>query len=286
VDIAQKGEFLVAPGRESQLITAFVELAETLVRDFDAADLFHNLVGHAVDVLHLEAAGLMLSDQRGTLQVVASSSERTRLLELLQLETNTGPCLECFQTGQPVSVPDLAAPPDRWPLFVERALRDTYAAVHALPLRLGDQVIGVLNLLATVAGELTSEELRLGRALADLATVGVVHDLADREPARVAEQVQRTLLGRLAIEQAKGLIAEAGSLDMDDAFARLRTYARSNRLRLAELSRQIVDGTVKAADVLTQGAVSPATSPSQRPPATRGRPPARNSTTGTSTTRS
>jgi transcriptional regulator with GAF, ATPase, and Fis domain len=248
---------MVAPGRENQLINAFVELADTLVSDFDVADMLHGLVGHCVDLLDLEAAGLLLSDQRGSLQVVASSTERTRLLELFQLETNSGPCLECFRTGEPVSAPDLAATPVRWPLFVQRAREEGYAAVHALPMRLRDNIIGALNLFTATAGELPEDDLQVAQALADVATIGILQEREIHQGEMIVEQLQGALNSRVVIEQAKGLIAEAGTLDMDEAFARLRRYARSNSSRLAEVAHQLVDGSLGTSDVLAERHAAP-----------------------------
>ena len=103
--------------REQMLAATFVELADTLVADFDVVDFLHGLADRCVRLLEVDAAGLMLADQRGSLRVVASSSEQARLVELFQLQHEEGPCLECFQTGLPVSEPDLAAARQRWPSF-------------------------------------------------------------------------------------------------------------------------------------------------------------------------
>jgi GAF domain-containing protein len=234
----------------SQLVSAFVELADTLVGDFDVSDLLHGLVGHCVDLLEVEAAGLLLSDQRGSLQVVASSAERTRLLELFQLETNDGPCLDCFRTGKPVSVPDLSTEPTRWPQFTERARAEGYAAVHALPMRLRDEVIGALNLFNGTPGDLPIDDLLVAQSLADVATIGILQERAIHQSEVIVEQLQGELNSRIVIEQAKGLIAEAGGLDMDEAFARLRVHARNTSTRLGEVARRLVEGKLKVASVL------------------------------------
>src|SRR5215211_265111 len=126
---------------EQQLAEAFVEMADTLVDDFDLMEFLHLLTDRCVRVLDVSAAGLLLTDQRGALRVVAASTEQTRLLELFQLQTDQGPCLDCFRTGQPVAIADLADATDRWPRFVAEARQTGFAAVHALPMRLRTEVI-------------------------------------------------------------------------------------------------------------------------------------------------
>jgi transcriptional regulator with GAF, ATPase, and Fis domain len=228
---------------ERQVAEVFVELADTLVDDFDLIDFLHRLTERCVDLLDVSAAGLLLTDQRGALQVVAASTERTRLLELLQLQTDQGPCPECFHTGRPVTVIDLAGTAGRWPAFVVAAQRIGFASVHALPMRLRTDVIGALNLFDTRVGALSADTVRLGQALADVATIGLLQARAISRRDTIAEQLQGALNSRVIIEQAKGVLAERRGLDMDQSFALLRTTARSTNRRLSELARDVVDGS-------------------------------------------
>jgi GAF domain-containing protein len=227
---------------EIQLADVVVEMADTLVDDFDVIDFLHVLTERCVQLLGVSAAGLLLTDQRGTLQVVAASTERTRLLELFQLQTDQGPCLDCFHTGQPVSVPDLLSA-GRWPRFTVAAAEVGFAAVHALPMRLRAEVIGALNLFDTNPGALDEGRLRIGQALADVATIGLLQHRAILARDVLTEQLQTALNSRIMIEQAKGLLAERLHLDMAEAFAVLRGVARSQNRRLAELAQSIVDGS-------------------------------------------
>ena len=228
---------------ERQLAEAFVELADTLVDDFDVVDFLHQVTVRCAQVLGVSAAGVLLTDQRGALRVVAASTEQTRLLELLQLQTDQGPCPESFHTGRPISVADVSAEAGRWPRFAEEARRFGIASVHALPMRLRTEVIGTLNLFGARPGALDEGTLRLGQALADVATIGLLQARSIRLRETLAEQLQTALNSRIVIEQAKGVVAERRNLDMDQSFALLRDTARSSNRRLSELARAVVDGS-------------------------------------------
>ncbi len=239
-------------GREQVLIKAFVGLADTLVVDYDVIDLLDRLVAYSVALLDADAAGILLADAQGTLQVVATSNEESAMLELLQLQADQGPCVECFHTGVPVGVPDLAETGDRWPRFIAAiAERGTYRSVHALPLRLRGTAIGGLNLFHSQPGALPAADLALGQALADVATIGILQERAIRRGEVVHEQLQNALNSRVIIEQAKGVLAQQGNLAMDVAFDRLRRYARGRNLRLSDVARQVVDNDLAATVLAT-----------------------------------
>ena len=224
------------------LSDVFIEMADMLVDDFDLIDFLHTLTERCVQLLEVDAAGLLLTDDKGSLQVVAASSERTRLLELFQLQTAEGPCLDCFRSGRPISVDDLAKA-GRWPRFAATASEVGFAAVHALPMRLRTEVIGALNIFGAEPGALTTEKLRVGQSLADIATVGLLQQRAIRRRDIVTEQLQSALNSRVLIEQAKGLLAERLHVNVAEAFTILRSSARSRNRRLSELAQGLVDGT-------------------------------------------
>ncbi len=236
--------------RERDLADAFVDLADTLASDYDVTDLLYRLVEHSVTLLDAAEAGLLLTDQRGSLHVMASSDERTRLLELFQLQADEGPCLECYRTGEPVAVPDLREAIERWPRFAPAAIGEGYAAVHAVPLRLREEVIGALNLFSTHPGELPDDGLQVARALAAAATIGILHERAAHRREEVIGQLEGALNSRIVIEQAKGVLAERGGVEMDEAFRRLRAHARDTNTRLAQVARDVVDGSHDAESVL------------------------------------
>jgi len=240
----------VGSGREQLLSRAFVGLADTLVDDYDIIDLLDRLVSYSVELLAADAAGILLADSQHTLQVVASSREDAEVMELLQLQSDQGPCMECFRTGVPVSVSDLADAGGRWPVFVAAvAKRGAYRSVHALPLRLRGEAIGTLNLFHGQPGALPAADLALGQALADVATIGILQERAIRHSEVLTEQLQTALNHRVIIEQAKGVLAQHGDLTMAAAFDRLRRYARTHNARLSEVARKVVE-TDLAADVL------------------------------------
>jgi transcriptional regulator with GAF, ATPase, and Fis domain len=225
------------------LSETFVELTDTMVADFDVIDFLHVLTDRSVQLLDVSAAGLLLADPRGELRVVAASSEAARLVELFQLQNQQGPCLDCFRAGQPVTAADLAAAEQRWPRFAAAALQAGFGAVQALPMRLREQVIGALNLFRADAGAFAPEDIRIGQALADVATISLLHERNVRRTDTLNEQLQTALNSRVVIEQAKGKLAERLGLDMDQAFGLLREYARARNLRLSDLAQAVIDGT-------------------------------------------
>ncbi len=227
---------------QMEIADVLVELADTLVDDFDVIDFLHVLTQRCVQLLEVSAAGLLLTDAQGTLQVVAASTERTRLLELFQLQTDQGPCVDCFRTGRPVSVADLPAA-GRWPRFTAAAAEVGFAAVHAVPMRLRKEVIGALNFFGTQPGALDAGRLRMGQALADVATIGLLQQRAIHRRDVLSEQLQTALNSRIMIEQAKGVLAERLQVGMDRAFELLRSHSRSHNRRLSELAQAVVDGS-------------------------------------------
>ena len=250
-----------------RLVETFVELADTLVDDFDVIEFLHVLVDRSVELLDIDAAGLLLADQHGHLQVIASSNEHVRLLELFQLQNDEGPCLDAFATGVHVAETDLTTANARWPRFAPAAAVAGFVAVDALPMRLRDQVIGALNLFRTHTGALTGTALGTAQALVDVATIGLLQERAIRHQEVLTEQLQGALNSRVVIEQAKGLIAERLGIDMEAAFAALRNYARNNNMKLSQVANTVIAGRTATHDLL--GTSIPADSPSaggrQRP---------------------
>jgi len=244
--------------RERALAEAFVTLADTLVADYDVIDVLHQLTVECVELLRVDAAGLLLSDQRGNLQMAAASTERARVVELFQLQNDEGPCLDCFRTSRPIAAPDLRGMTE-WPRFIAHTLDSGFRSVHAVPMRLRTETIGALNLFGIEPRALGPNELRIAQALADVATIGILQERAIRRRDVLAEQLQLALNSRVIIEQAKGVLAERGQLEMDRAFELLRRHARSSRQRLSDVALGVVNRTI-AADVVL-GPLHGSTSP-------------------------
>ncbi len=245
---------MVAMSREQRLAETFVELADTLVADFDVIEFLQVMASRCVELLDVAAAGLVLADPGGSLQVVAASDERARLLELFEVQNDEGPCRECYVLGATVVNVDLEHARARWPRFAPQAIAGGFGSANALPLRLRSQVVGSLNLFHAGPGGLASHELRLAQALADAATIGILQQRTIRHGEVAAAQLQAALTSRIAIEQAKGVLAERLRISTDDAFRLLRTAARSHHLLLSDLARGIANGST---DITQLAATSP-----------------------------
>jgi transcriptional regulator with GAF, ATPase, and Fis domain len=226
--------------RERDIAEAFVSLATTLAEGYDVIELLSQLTADCARLLDIAAAGLLLADRNGVLHVLAASSEETRQLEVFQLQRDQGPCLDCFHSHAPVVVESLIREAHRWPQFAEAALNAGFRSVHAIPMLLRDNMLGALGLFGTTAGALNEADLRLGRAFADVASVALVQGRAAEDQVTVNVQLQRALTSRIILEQAKGILAQVGNLDMNAAFAALKQYARDHNLRLSELASSLV----------------------------------------------
>ncbi|MGI9016441.1 MAG: GAF and ANTAR domain-containing protein [Euzebya sp.] len=227
--------------REALLIDTFVELTDTMVSEFDVLDFLSGLASRCVELFDVTDAGLMLTDNDGDMRLAASSSHRIELLEILELQHDQGPCPDAFRTGAAVQSPDLLADLDRWPIFTRAALDAGFRSATALPLRLRDDVIGALNLIRTTPGTMPDGDIRAAQALADVATIGILQHRAMRESALLSEQLGYALKSRVAIEQAKGVIAHHLDITTNEAFDVLRSFARTNNRRLVDCAMGVVD---------------------------------------------
>jgi GAF domain-containing protein len=230
--------------RETVLARTMVELADNLVDDFDVVELLTTLADRCVEVLDVDAAGIMLAGPDGELHLMASSSESMRLVELFELQSHQGPCLDCFRTGRPVVNRDLTSDDPRWPRFAAVAVSEGFRAADAIPMRLRTNIIGALNLFRSTTGSLNDDDIAAAQALADIASIAIVQHRTAVDAQVLNQQLTGALTSRIVIEQSKGMIGERCQLPMDQAFALLRHHARRNNLRLADVARSIVDGTI------------------------------------------
>ena len=236
--------------REHEVVAAFVAVARSLAVGSDVMEVLSVLADDCARLLDVASAGLLLVDRAEVLHVVAASSEATHDLELFQLQREQGPCLDCYRTGTPVSAPELLLQAERWPQFVDAAAAAGFASVHAVPLRVGEQVLGTLGLFGTRAGAVPDADLVLAQGLADVASAALVHADEAADATRLATNLQHALNSRVVIEQAKGFVAHVGGLEMRDAFEALRRYARDRRLRVSDVCRAVVSRDLRADDVL------------------------------------
>lgn len=236
--------------REGSVTAAFVSIADSLVDDYDVVDMLEQLTGDCARLIAVESVGMLLADAEGVLQVAAASSKRMRLMELYQVQCREGPCLDCYRDGVPVLVADLDQERARWPDFVTVAREVGYASVHAVPIRLRENVLGALGLFGTAPGALSDEDLALARALAHVGAIALVTNKATADAAEVNAQLQTALDSRVLIEQAKGLLSEQAGIDMDTAFVLLRRYAREHNTRLQDLAQALVARELPARQVL------------------------------------
>jgi GAF domain-containing protein len=225
--------------RETRVLDAVVSLVDTLLEDFDVVDLLTELTERCAELLDVSAAGFLLADPLGQLRLLAATSEQARDLELFQLQADEGPCVECYATGQPVSIADLEAALARWPRFVPAALDAGFASVHAVPMRAAGIVLGALGLFGTEPGELNEADRLVAQTLAHIACVAILQEHAPT-PATVMPQLRAALASRVIVEQAKGFLREILDVSVEDAFALLRSYARANGEHLTDVARRLI----------------------------------------------
>ena len=224
-----------------RLATIFVEVADTLVDDFDLIEFLHMLTGRVVTLVDAAGVGLLLADSKGRLDLIAGSDDNVKLVELFQLQAHEGPCRDAFRTARPVVNVDLEGAAGRWPRFAPRAAAAGFQSVHAFPLKLRSHVIGALNVFGGTTGEeFAAADVAVMQALADVATIGLLQERAIHRSEVVTEQLQGALNSRIAIEQAKGAVAQAAGITVDEAFAVIRSYARRQRRKLTEIAQEII----------------------------------------------
>ena len=225
--------------RETRVLDAVVSLVDSLLDDFDVVALLTELTERCTQLLDIESAGFLLADPLGQLRLLAATSERARELELFQLQSDEGPCVDCYTTGRPVSVADLQAASQRWPRFVPAALEGGFASVHAVPMRAAGIVLGALGLFGTRPGDLTGADLSVGQTLAHIACVAILQEHPPT-PATVIPQLRTALTGRVVVEQTKGFLRESLDVSVEEAFTLLRTYARGSGEHLTDVARRLM----------------------------------------------
>ncbi|SPM42884.1 GAF domain, partial [Mycobacterium numidiamassiliense] len=237
--------------RETRVLDAVVSIADSLLDDFDVVDLLTGVTERCAELLDIEAAGFLLADPLNQLRLLAATSEQTRELELFQLQADEGPCVDCYSTGQPVSVADVQEVLHRWPQFVPAAVDAGFASVHALPMRAAGIVLGALGLFGTRRGELNEADLLVAQTLAHIACVALLRESAPT-PSTVMPHLRSALTGRVIVEQAKGLLHELLDVSVEEAFTLMRTYARASGEHLTEVARRLMMDRYSRLLILTE----------------------------------
>lgn len=223
-----------------RIAETFVELADTLVDEFDVLDLLHVLSSRCVELLDVDAAAILLANPAGRLTPMVATSREARLLDRFQLDREDGPGLDCFRIGSAVAVERLDEADSRWPGFAREATACGFRSVMALPMRMREDTIGVLSLLAGPGtGPMAVREAGVGQAMADAATLAILQYRLTEDLRVTNEQLQRALDSRVLIEQGKGVLATRLQVSEDEAFRLLRERARTTRRRLTEVADEV-----------------------------------------------
>ncbi len=238
--------------REIRIGQVFVQLADTMVNDFDVAELMLQLADACLELLQVDAAGLMLVDASGGLRLVASAPDMMHDLEVFELQSDEGPCLDTIRTGKAVTNVDVHQAKERWPRFTAEALAAGIRSTHALPLRLRGDLIGAVNLFSKAEQQLSDGDVALGQALADVATIALLQQRSIRDHSILAEQLQVALNTRILIEQAKGVLAERSGLHPADTLHYLRSYARNSGQPLQSIARQVIEGQIASTELIPE----------------------------------
>ena len=233
-----------------RLARTFAELADSLVEGFDVVDLLAHLGERCVELFDAAAAGLLVTDAQGALQMMAATSEAMELIEVYQLESSEGPGFDCYRTGEAIQVEDLASAADRWPRLVPIATGAGFRSAHTFPLRLRGRAIGALDLLRVTSGRLEPSEVVAAQALADVATIAILQHRAAADTQALADELHLALNSRIAIDQAKGVVAQQADVHVDEAFASLRVYARRHRRQLGAVAEDVIDGRIDVAELV------------------------------------
>lgn len=224
----------------SRLAAVLVEVADTLVKDFDLNEFIDNLAADTAALIGVDAVGVLLAGEDGDLAYMGASGEDAKALELLQLATREGPCVDSFLSGEPVIESNLGRSIERWPSFVPAALKANIHAVHAFPLRLRDQTIGGLNVFGRKPIDIAPEDVPSVQSLADLATIAILQAQSAERAENLTRQLQTALNRRVVVEQAKGALSRAHGVTVDQAWAMMRTTARAQQVSVTDLAQAIV----------------------------------------------
>ncbi|MGW0903191.1 ANTAR domain-containing protein [Streptomyces sp. NPDC002853] len=227
--------------REQHIARTFVELADTLVEDFDVIDFLHQMTVRCQELLDVTDAAVFLAHPNLNLHSPAPCDPSPALQDVVDAACRQGPAVDAHRTTRPVASLRLVDAAARWPQFTPHLLNAGYTLATALPMRLRQDNIGSLLLLHTGDRALNPDDLALAQALADAATIGLIQARTIRQQHTVNEQLHGALQSRIIIEQAKGVLAARSNVTLNQAFDVLRRYARQHRILLSRVARDVIE---------------------------------------------
>lgn len=230
-------ELLLDPSSGVELARTFVDLARSVNSGVDIVEVYSMLSDRCVQLLSVEACGILLIDPRGDLRVIGSSSHSAELLDLFQVQNDEGPCLVCCRTGESISDSELSEQ-GPWPRFAALVREHGFTEVHAVPLRARDVVLGALNLFAT--SPVGDEQLSIARAMADAATIALLQADPDVDAIVMSRRLHLAVETRMSVDQATGIVAQRFGISVDDALVRLRSVADGEGRRLGDVAGAVV----------------------------------------------
>ena len=225
------------------LLDSLERFAAALTSGYGIGDVLHNLTGEMGEVLNLSGAGVTLVHD-GRQRFVTAAVEAIATLERVQESFQKGPCIDAVASAVPVAMADIAEgdASSRWPEYTVAAKDAGIQAVAGIPMLAEGTAIGAVNLYDSQPRDWSSEDLRVAAIFASIATGYLAHASTARQQQRTAEQLEQALNTRLIIEQAKGVLANQREMTVDEAFRRLRNYAREHNARIHDVAREVVEG--------------------------------------------
>lgn len=210
----------------------------------DVAGSLAYIISSCQDVLDVDAVGVMVASRSARLQLLAASTHRAAELELHQSQIDEGPCVDAAADGVSVALSDQEAICRRWPIFGPAMIEAGFSAVHSAPLRVGSGQLGAMALFRRDPVPFDEAEDGAAQAYADLVTRAVT-GRPDVAPEDVAELVERALAGRVAIERAKGVVAQTSDVDLAEAYERVREKAAREGRTLTAAAADLIDSATR-----------------------------------------
>lgn len=214
------------------------EFSKKLLTDYDSHEVLEELAEHLTNLLGLMGSGFSLG-QDGKLIAITAVPPHLAPLERRQEIDQRGPCVHAFTTGAIVAVPDLSQE-TRWPEYSNLAAELGVRAVVGMPMTLEGQTVGSFNLFRATPGPWGENDLAAASVLLQLAAAFLINTSTLSKQTQMAEQLQRALDTRILLEQAKGVLAEAHSINVDQAFIQIRHYARDRNLKIRDVAHGVV----------------------------------------------